>query len=161
MADLCCGPGTTLAAAAENDCRFLGVDLSPHAISVCRKRLLDTTLEIRTPFDRTDARLEADMMPGIGYYTIELKSFDAALRIPEGTVFHPRGLKVEGLDAVDQWSVGFLRDGAYKTYVSSARRKQSPELKTLLELPLLRGQVAISVVDVLGTRTLWAAEPDR
>ena len=97
----------------------------------------------------------------MGNRSLTSDMYEMILRIPEGTVFHPRGLKVEGLDAVDQWSVGFLRDGAYKTYVSSARRKQSPELKTLLELPLLRGQVAISVVDVLGTRTLWAEEPDR
>ena len=158
VADLCCGSGTTLAAAAENDCRFLGVDLSPHAISVCRKRLLDTTLEVRTPFDRTPARLEAEMLPGIGYYEIELKDFDMRLDFPEGSVFQPKGLQVTGLDAIDQWSVGFLRDGAYKTYVSSARRKQTPRLKTLLELPLLRGQVAISIVDVLGNRTLWVAD---
>jgi len=158
VADLCCGSGTTLVAAAENDCRFLGVDLSPHAISVCRKRLLDTTLEVRTPFDRTDAVLEADMVPGIGYYEIELKKFEAALRFPKGTVFSPAGLQIDGLDAIDQWSVGFLRDGAYKTYVSSARRKQTPALRTLLELPLLRGQVALSIVDVLGNRTLWTTE---
>ena len=159
VADLCCGSGTTLAAAAENDCRFLGVDLSPHAISVCRKRLLDITLEVRTPFDRTDAVLEAEMLPGIGYYEIELKSFRPDLHFPEGTVLQPADLQVNGLDAIDQWSVGFLRDGAYKTYVSSARRKQTPALKTLLELPLFRGQVAISIVDVLGRRTLWTAEP--
>ena len=158
VADLCCGSGTALVAAAENDCRFLGVDLSPHAISVCRKRLLDTTLEVRTPFDRTPARLKAEMVPGIGYYEIELEDFDAALQFPEGTKFQPKGLQIGGLDAIDQWSVGFLRDGAYKTYVSSARRKQTPALKTLLELPLLRGQVAVSIVDVLGNRTLWVAD---
>ena len=158
VADLCCGSGTTLAAAAENDCRFLGVDLSPHAISVCRKRLLDTTLELRTPFTHTGARLEADMEPSIGYYMIELKRFDPALSFPEGTAFHPKGLAVEGLDAIDQWSVGFLRDGAFTAYASSARRKQTPMLKTLLELPLLRGDAAISIVDVLGNRTLWMPE---
>lgn len=158
VADLFCGSGTTLVAAAENDCRFLGVDLSPHAISVCRKRLLDTTLEVRTPFARTDARLQAEAVPGIGYYEIELKAFDAALRLPEGAVCQPSGLQIAGLDAIDQWSVGFLRDGAYRAYVSAARRKQTPALQTLLELPLLRGQVAISIVDVLGNRTLWVSD---
>ena len=158
VADLCCGSGTTLEAAAANDCRFLGVDLSPHAISVCRKRLLDTTLEVRTPFEHTAARLEAEMLPGIGYYEIELQRYDPALVFPEDARLHPKGLAIEGLDAIDQWSVGFIRDGAYKTYVSSARRKQTPALKTLLELPLLRGQVALSIVDVLGRRTLWAPE---
>ena len=161
VADLCCGSGTTLMAAAENDCRFLGVDLSPHAISVCRKRLLDTTLEVRVPFTHTGARLEADLVPGIGYYEIELQNYEPDLVFPEGTRFTPAGLRVEGLDAIDQWSVGFLRDGAYKVYVSNARRKQTPALRTLLELPLLRGQAAISIVDVLGRRTLWVPEKEK
>ena len=158
VADLCCGSGTTLAAAVENGCRFVGVDSSPHAISVCRKRLLDTTLEVRSPFVRTEARLEADLTCGIGYYEVRLDRFDAALRYPQETVFHPENLVPEGMDAIDQWSVGFLRDGVYRTYASCARRKQTPALDTLLELPLLRGDVAISVVDILGNRTLWQAE---
>lgn len=160
VADLCCGSGTTLAAAAENDCRFLGVDMCPHAISVCRKRLLDTTLEVRAPFQRMDAALEAGLVPGIGYYEISLLRYDAALTLPEGVSCHPKGLCPQGLDAVDQWSVGFLRDGVYKAYVSSARRRQTPQLRTRMELPLLRGQVAISLVDVLGRRTLWAAQDE-
>ena len=160
VADLCCGSGTTLAAAAENGCRYLGVDQSPHAISVCRKRLLDTALEVRAPFLRTDARLEADMVPGIGYYEITLRDYRPALAFPEDTVCTPRGLTVEGFDAIDQWSVGFLRDGTYKIYASSARRKNDPALRTTLELPLLRGQAAVSIVDVQGRRTLWTPDTE-
>jgi hypothetical protein len=78
------------------------------------------------------------------------------MTLPEGGKSTPKGLTVEGLDAVDQWSVGFLRDGVYKAYASSARLRQSPQLRTMLELPLLRGQVAISIVDALGRRSLWA-----
>ena len=100
-------------------------------------------------------------MPGIGYYEIELQNYEPDLAFPEGTRFTPAGLRVEGLDAIDQWSVGFLRDGAYKVYVSNARRKQTPALRTLLELPLLRGQAAISIVDVLGRRTLWVPEEEK
>ena len=158
VADLCCGSGTTLVAAAENECRFLGVDLSPHAISVCRKRLLDTTLEVRTPFTRTPSILQADVQPGIGYYEIELKAFDWNVPLPDSAFCQPAGLSIAGLDAIDQWSVGFVRDGAYRAYASCARRKQTPALHTMLELPLLRGQVAISLVDVLGNRTLWVSD---
>ena len=145
-------------AAAENECRYLGVDLSAHAISVCRKRLLDTTLEVRTPFARTDSALTAELMPGIGYYTVGLKEFFPGWNLPKEASARPKDLAIAGLDAIDQWSAGFLRDGAYKAYVSCARRKQTPALPTELELPLLRGQVAISVVDVLGNRTLWVPE---
>ena len=158
VADLFCGSGIALVAAAQNDCRYLGVDLSSHAISVCRKRLLDTNLEIRTPFVHTPAQLEADLLPGIGYYEITLQNFMPAFSFPEGTICQPEELVVDGMDAIDQWSVGFLRDGAYRAYVSTARRKQDPKLETMLELPLFRGQVAISLVDVLGNRTLWVAD---
>ena len=48
VCDLFCGSGTTLVAAAENECRYLGVDQCSHAVSVTRKRLLDTELELRT-----------------------------------------------------------------------------------------------------------------
>ena len=158
VADLFCGSGTALVAAAQNDCRYLGVDLSSNAISVCRKRLLDTNLEIRTPFVHTPAKLEAELLPGIGYYEITLQNFAPALVLPEGTVCQPEELVVDGMDAIDQWSVGFMRDGVYRAFVSTARRKQSPKLETMLELPLFRGQVAISLVDVLGNRTLWVAD---
>ena len=161
VADLFCGSGTTLVAAAENECRYLGVDLSAHAISVCRKRLLDTTLEVRTPFARTAGTLEAELLPGIGYYTVELQGFAPGWVLPEETALQPKGLQIAGLDAIDQWSAGFLRDGAYKAYVSCARRKQTPALPQSLELPLLRGRVAISLVDVLGNRTLWVPAEDR
>ncbi|MBQ7455350.1 MAG: site-specific DNA-methyltransferase [Clostridia bacterium] len=158
VADLFCGSGTALVAAAENDCRYLGVDMSPHAISVCRKRLLDTTLELRAPFNSVPARLEAELIPGIGYYELTLGDYAVDMTLPEGAFSQPKDLQVAGLDAVDQWSAGFLREGAYKAYVSAARRKQTPVLTSTLELPLLRGQVAVSVVDVLGRRTLWTPE---
>ena len=82
------------------------------------------------------------------------------MTLPAGGKRQTKDLAIQGLDAVDQWSVGFLRDGVYKAYASSARLRQSPRLRTLLELPLLRGQVAISMVDALGRRTLWAAESE-
>lgn len=49
VADLCCGSGTALVSASENGCRYLGLDLSRHAISVSRKRLMDSALDIRCP----------------------------------------------------------------------------------------------------------------
>lgn len=155
VADLFCGSGTTLVSAAKNGCRYLGVDLSRHAVSVCRKRLLDTALEIHTPFDHAPAKLEASVTTGLGYYEVELLDYHLSPAMLEGVQVQPADLQIEGLDAVDQWSVGFLRDGEFKAYACSARRKQTPELSTTLELPLLRGTVALSVVDVLGHRTLW------
>ncbi len=157
VADLFCGSGTALAAAADSGCRYLGVDMNEHAISVSRKRLLGTALELRAPFDRVPGALHAEIVPGIGFYDVLLKSCDFDFTLPEGASIQPAGLRLDGLNGVDQWSVGFIRGGVYKAYVSSARRKQTPRLETTLELPMLHGRIAISVVDVLGRRTLWAA----
>lgn len=158
VADLCCGSGTALVSASENGCRYLGLDLSPHAISVSRKRLLDTSLDIRVPFAQNAAAMRADIMTGLGYYEVQLLDYTLPEGLPEDAVLQPKDLCISGLDAVDQWSVGFLRNGVFNVYASTARRKQTPALDASLELPLLRGNVAISIVDVLGNRTLWVAD---
>lgn len=158
VADLCCGSGTALVSASENGCRYLGLDLSPHAISVSRKRLLDTSLDVRVPFAQNTATMRADIMTGLGYYEVQLLDYTLPGGLPEDAVLQPRDLRISGLDAVDQWSVGFLRNGVFNVYASTARRKQTPALDASLELPLLRGNVAVSIVDVLGNRTLWVAD---
>ena len=158
VADLCCGSGTALVSASENGCRYLGLDLSSCAISVCRKRLLDTALDIRIPFQHCPASLTADLTAGIGYYDVKLLDYTLPNGISSDITRQPADLVVRGLDAVDQWSAGFMRNGAFQVYASAARRKQSPALPEKLELPLLFGTVAISVVDILGNRTLWTAQ---
>jgi hypothetical protein len=67
----------------------------------------------------------------------------------------PDGCGVTGLDAVDQWSVGFYRDGVFRCQASAARRKQTPALPDALQLPQLRGQAAILISDVYGNRSVW------
>ncbi|MBR0319410.1 MAG: site-specific DNA-methyltransferase, partial [Clostridia bacterium] len=101
VADLCCGSGTTLAAAMELDRQFLGMDVSRNAVSVSRKRLTDSALTVDWPFGAPGAELEADMMPGIGFYDVKLLRYALPDRDTKG---------IENLDLVDQWAVGFLKD---------------------------------------------------
>lgn len=87
---------------------------------------------------------------GLGYYAVRLLDYTLPEEIPQDALRQPAGLQITGLDTVDQWSVGFLRDGIFHAYASAARRKQTPALPETLELPLLRGTVAVSVVGCAG-----------
>ena len=146
VADLCCGSGTTLAAAMELDRRYLGMDMSRSAITVSRKRLTDSALTVDWTFGAPGAELEADMVAGIGFYDVRLKRYTP----PQGEV-----KDVPGLDAVDQWAVGFVKDGVFYTQDLSSRLKKLPKLNDTLLLPQLRGTPAIMTVDVWGNNAVW------
>lgn len=144
VVDLFAGSGTAAAAAAHTGRRFLSSDSSPLALSVSRKRLLDTEMTVTAPCGAPGAALNAEFEPGIAYHDVRLLDYQP-----------PQGFSVTGLDAVDQWSVGFYQDGVFRSQESSARRKQSPALRETLQLPQLRGQPAIFISDVYGHRSVW------
>lgn len=146
VADIVCGSGTALASAAANGRRFLGADLSPHAFSVTRKRLADVELECHAPFSDVSAMVDASVLPGIGYYSVGLNAYtlaEAEHDLPD-------------LDYVDQWYAGLIQGGVFTSYASSTRAKNTPDIARRLEVPMLRGTVALLIVDVYGNRTLWA-----
>ena len=145
VCDLFCGSGTTLVAAAQNGRRFLGVDQSVTAHAVARKRLLGRKLEIETQAQPVNAEVSATLMPGIGFYTVQLLKYEIEAELG----------CFDGLDAVDQWSAGFLREGAFLSYANAVRSKQSPCLAKTLEIPVLSGTPCIETVDVLGRRALY------
>jgi hypothetical protein len=147
VADLFAGSGTAAAAAAQAGRRFLSADSAPMALAVSRKRLLDTEMTVAAPCGAPGAALNAEIEPGIAYHDVRLLDY----RTPEGCA-------VTGLDAVDQWSVGFFRDGVFRGQANAARRKQSPALQESLQLPQLRGQPAILISDVYGNRSVWLQE---
>ena len=149
VADLFAGSGTTAVAAAQAGRRYLSSDLCPLALTVTRKRLLDTAFTLSAPTREAPAFLRAEIIPGIAYHDVRLTDYAP----PEGAV--------RGLDAVDQWSVGFFEDGVFRVQATSARRKQTPELETLLQLPQLRGTPAILISDVYGDRRLWRLEEEQ
>ncbi len=150
VADLCCGSGTTLCAAAQNGRAFLGLDQSPHAIAVTRKRLLGSAFTLERACGAEGAAMHCEIVPGIGFYDIRLLDYS----LPEGVI----PSTVQGLDAVDQWSVGFLKEGIFYGHAHAARRKQTPQLPPVLQLPQLSGTPAVLLVDVLGNATVWVEE---
>ncbi len=146
VADLFGGSGTTAAAAAMLGRGFLSSDAGLPALSVSRKRLLGGEMTVWADTGAPGASLSADFVPGIAYHDISLTGYD------------PGGRDIRGLDAVDQWSVGFYRDGVFHAQENAARRKQTPSLPPVLQLPQLRGVPAILISDVYGNRSVWIQE---
>lgn len=144
VADLFGGSGTTALAAAQNGRRFLIADKSPRAVAVMRKRLLETEMTLDLPMPPPGAEIAAELLPGIAYYDARLTGYRPAGPGP-----------VTGLDAVDQWSVGFYREGVFYAQAHAARRKQTPALPEILQLPQVKGTPAVLVTDVYGHCGVW------
>ena len=159
VADLTCGSGTALACAAGNRRRFLGIDSSGAAYAVCRKRLSPYRLVCQAPLSGQDAMLDASCVSGIGFYTVSLNAYLVPEEELAGLERNPKGLMFSGLDLVDQWYAGLINNGVFVAYAAGLRAKQSPRLPASLEVPLLKGTVAIQVIDILGRRTLWTGSP--
>ena len=164
VADLCFGSGTTLVAAAQHGRRFLGVDSSPHAHAVGRKRLLGCAMRVHGAGARGEADdeacwAEATLQPGIGFFEATLAAY--GLGAP-GAQARAAGLaqapEPAGLDAVDQWSIGFLREGVFVPMAHAARTRVAPVLPCTLEMPMLWGLPCLCVVDILGGKRMYTWE---
>ena len=99
--------------------------------------------------DRVKLRNAADMMPGIGFYDVKLNSYTPPREDTQG---------ITGLDAIDQWAVGFLKEGVFYAQDLSSRLKKLPKLNDMLLLPQLRGTPAIMTVDVWGNSAVWVED---
>lgn len=154
VCDLFCGSGTTAVAAAKLGRRFLCVDQSPLAIAVAGKRLSQTTTgkpmgvcyDVEAPCGEDDCFVEAEVFPAITSYTVHLGSFDCVAAREAG---------IKGLDAVDQWSAGFVQGDTYRSCVASARTVGTPALSQTLEMPVQAGEPCIMIVDIWGGRRFY------
>ena len=147
VGDLFFGSGTSLVCCAQEGRRFLGVDASRSAHAVARKRLLGFDMELETQPCEKPALLQAQVFPALGFSTVSLQSF-----VPDRQV---RGITLGPLDAIDQWSVGFVRGDAFYALANQARSKLAPALSGELELPMVVGQAAIEIVDIWGDRHFY------
>ena len=154
VCDLFSGSGTTAVAAAGLDRRFVCVDRSPLAISVASKRLnramqdqsLHFAYDVEAPCGPDDCRVEAEVFPAISSYTVRLIDFACDVAKDQG---------ISGLDAVDQWSAGFVQGDIYRRCVSSSRSASSPALASMLEMPVCAGEPCVMIVDIWGNRRFY------
>ena len=150
--DLFAGSGTTLEAATTTNRRFVGVDLNPFALQVTRRRLTGRTATYIAPPCQGEPEIDAAVEPGIAYYDVSLLAYQ-----PESGV---SARSFTGLDAVDSWSVGYLRDGVFLAMAHDVRLRHAPALKRVLQLPVLEGQPCIRVGDVLGRYFYYVFTPE-
>ena len=147
VADLCCGSGTTLAAAQQLGLRFAGMDLSAQAISVSLARLKADNLTVVCPGAPEAGRLltrEAD-----GRFLME--GIETA-----NSAFPANGTPA---DAVESWDAGRIENGCFIAERHYQRSSRYPELVTSLQAE--PGEIrAVLVTDAAGGRRAYRRTGD-
>ncbi|MBO4299445.1 MAG: site-specific DNA-methyltransferase [Clostridia bacterium] len=150
VCDLFSGSGTTLEAAWRSGRRFIGTDLNAYALQTTRRRMAGASAVYTAPPCAGEPLAEAAVLPGIGFYDVRLEKYE----VEPGVCAR----LFSGLDAVDNWSVGYLREGVFKAYAGDFRLRQKPALNALLQLPVLEGTPCLRVGDVLGRYFYYALD---
>ncbi|MBR6766541.1 MAG: site-specific DNA-methyltransferase [Clostridia bacterium] len=138
------GSSTTLEAAKRNGRNFIGIDRCPMTSNIARRRLFGSSYVMHHNPDvrMRGALCKASVIPGVGFYHVTLEAF-----VPEESMMPAGKLP---MDVVDNWSVGYLRDGKYECMSESVRTRRQPELKDTLDIPVYAGQLALCVADIAG-----------
>lgn len=136
------GSVTALEAAMRSGRNYLGIEKCALATNIARRRLFGSECELAFPAAEGDPVCRASIAPGIGFYQVTLEEFTL-----EAGVLNR---ELRGLDAVDNWSVGYLRKDGYHCMVDSARRRRVPGIASTLAAPVYEGELALCVSDVLG-----------
>ncbi len=152
VCDLFSGSGTTLESASLNGRRFLGVDFNAYALQVTRRRLTGRNVIYLAPPCQGEPDVDIAVEPGIAYYDVTLTRYQMEPGVSARTF--------PGLDAVDSWSVGYLRDGVFLSMAHDVRLRHAPALKRVLQLPVLEGTPCVRVSDVLGRYFYYAFTPE-
>lgn len=145
VCDLCCGSGTTLAAAQALGCRCLGMDVSSEALLVAQCRLAPGDLVLEAPSSDEPAALEGtyDRQSGL----VMLSGCDIRNPIFPATY--------TGLDALERWSCGRLCGDELRVEQVFQRTPKHSELPPMCLMPASGGNVAISTVDASGIRRVY------
>lgn len=140
--DFFAGAGTTLEAARLLGRAFVGVDMSPVSLHVVRKRLSGANLEIEAPSCEGEPQVAVSLFTGVGFFEITMDKYELEAGLTARAF--------TGLDALDNWSAGYLRDGCFHCMARDERTRQHEGLKRTLSLPIYEGPLMLRVNDVLG-----------
>ena len=144
VADLCCGSGTTLAAAESLGCRFAGLDVNPEAVAITLNRLKAENLTVISPTGGNKARLLTEEDP-------EEKRFVLAGLEMKHPAFPARA---NAADNLESWETGRIENGTFYAEQRFCRSFRYPELTQSLKMdPAEIG--AVMTTDAAGVRRAW------
>ncbi len=147
------GSCTTLEAARRDGRNFIGIDRCPLTVNIARRRLEGADYCLETPLHPAEdgaPACEAVVRSGVGFYHVALERFEADIPgLPEGA---------GPMDAVDNWSVGYLRPEGYRVMAAFARSRKEGALRRELAVPVYSGELALRVGDVMGRSFCYALE---
>jgi len=143
------GSATTLEAARLNGRNFIGIDRNPLTLNIARRRLAGADYSLLFDAeDKTDSVCAATVHAGVGFYHVLLEDFSVEIPgLPELS---------DPMDAVDNWSVGYMRDDGYRVMAEFARSKREGALKRELAVPAYAGELALCVSDITGISRYFA-----
>ena len=136
------GSGTTLEAARKCGRNFIGIDRCALTLNIARRRLEGSAYVLEYPSFEGNPHCQVSVAAGVGFYHITLETFELEADLLKRSF--------ETLDAVDNWSVGYLRGDEYVVMAQSLRTKRSPSLERMLNLPVYSGRMAVCISDVCG-----------
>lgn len=143
VCDLCCGSGTTLVAAQQLGCRFIGVDKSPEALLIARSRLRQEDVTLICPATGNAARIEATLENDVLILT-DFHARHKAFPVTEQT-----------FDRLESWAAGYWTPEGMVALQHFQRTPKHPDLPLMCFLPELSGPLAISTVDAAGMRRVY------
>jgi predicted RNA methylase len=144
VADLCCGSGTTLAAAEKLGCLYAGLDACPEAIAVCQARLKAENLTVIAPTAEDSVPLNAGYDEEAG----RLRIGGLELAGPP----YPENAK--SLDLVEAWEIGRAEKDVFRTERRYQRSFQYPALIDSLSLGR-ENLPDLLVTDAAGIRRVY------
>ena len=147
VVDLCCGSGTTLAAAESLGCRFAGMDVNPEAVAVAANRLKPENLTVICPAGKGKAGLLTEDAEG----RFEMGGLDMT-----NPAFPARTTPADNLES---WEIGRIEDGVFHAEQSFRRSFRYPELVRSLKLDPLSVS-AVMTTDAAGIRRAWLRKPE-
>ncbi len=142
------GSGTTLEAAFRCGRNFVGVDLNPLCAEYARRRTKGAACVFFCPAGSGAPALDCEKVAGITDDTVYLNAFSVESPVPDAAI--------RGLDGVDGWALGEIRDQVFYTLSEEQRCFKTPDLSALLRAPAGTPCLGIRVSDIFGRRFFYS-----